>query len=83
MTHHWEWLVPRDGQASAPHHLQVPLLPHPTLLTLTYSDEPSEDGTPWTRLEVTHERLPATWAPLMQSVWKARMSVLPAWALRW
>lgn len=79
----WEWTVPPDGAAVASLDQQVPLLAEPSLLTLTYAPEPDEDGRPWTRIELTHTRLPSTWAPLLQTYWSASLSRMPEHSRSW
>ena len=82
VVHHWNWYLPPSGSTSARWDRQVPLLPTPAVLELTYSPEPADDSTHWTRLELNHTRSPADWVGLMQVFWRWRCTTLPQWLAR-
>jgi hypothetical protein len=77
VVHHWNWYVPPGTLTSARYDRQVPLLDRPAVLELTFDEEPADDGTPWTRLTLTHTGLPVDWAPLMEDFWRWRCSLRP------
>lgn len=72
------WLVPPDGQHSAPILARVPLFQPDTTVTTTYEQVKDEHGQAWTTVTVHHADLPIEWIEDMRTWWAYQLAFLAA-----